>query len=98
MVVDDQRRDLVSHVGWILCRKQRKLFVALGRAELDGPAVMDTVKLRQPTYFFLRGPCSGLGEVGAPRIQPLIARQKLGPVAGEAFEEVLARPGAQVEE
>src|SRR6476469_6589303 len=85
-------------MGWILCRKQGKLFIALRRAELDRPAVADTVNLRQPTHFFLRGTCIRLREVGAAGVQPLVVRNELRPVPREALEEVLAGPRAQIQQ
>src|SRR5207253_2847064 len=37
-------------------------------------------------------------EVGAPAVEPLVARQELGPVASEVLEEVLASARPEVEQ
>ena len=37
-------------------------------------------------------------QVAPARVEPLVARALRGPVAGERLEEVLARPGSEVED
>ena len=85
---------VISSAMWaILCGKEGQLFGALRRPQRSGR------RSRIPCAFAsrrtrLRGPASACGEIRAARVEPLVVRQELGPVAGEALEEVLARARA----
>src|SRR5882762_6567246 len=77
---------------------QTQLFWLRRWSEPDAPSV---------AYFFPAGEIPHLvanrgrlrgRKIGAPAVQPLVAGQQLGPLLREALEEVLARPGFQVED
>src|SRR5436305_7373839 len=82
----------------ILRGKERKLFVALPRAQRRPPSIADTVLLRETADRGSHGLGVGLLQVRAALVQGLVVREQLRPVARQAVQEVLARPRTQVEQ
>ena len=74
------------------------MFGALRRTERLGPAVADPVRPSEAAHLVLCRLRLVLRQVGTPGIEPFVGWQKLGPIACEAGEEVLARPRPQVEQ
>ena len=105
VVVDDQRRDLVRHLRRFYARsgadlkrgQQRELFGLRRGCEPDAAPVADPVRARQLADLGADGRGAGIAEVGAARVERSYSGSELGPVPREAFEEVLARAGLEVE-
>src|SRR4051812_14015641 len=66
--------------------------------ELDSPPVADSLAAREIPHLVADRGRLGSRQIGPPAVQALVARQLLRPLAGEALEEVLARPGLEIED
>src|SRR5436305_4671307 len=82
----------------ILRGKQGKLFVACARAERLRSPVANSERSSEPPHLVPGRLRLGTPQVRAARVEPLVVRKELRPVAGEALEEMLARPGPQVQQ
>ena len=82
----------MSHSGYL------QLLGLGNRFEAHSAAVPDAVAAGEPAHAFAHRVGLAAGQIGAAPVEPLVPGEQLGPVAVERGEEVLTRPGTQVEE